>query len=398
MTPGDGRVLIIGGGLIGCATAWHLSREGADVLLVERGELNTGASGQNAGSLHFQLERRFLEHGPAATAQAAQIVALSAAAIQDWRGLEAALGEDLDVEMGGGLMVAETAAEVRLLEQKCRYEQDAGIATELIDGDAARVRCPALAPTIVAAAFSAQEGHADPRLVSVAYANAAIAAGAVVRTHASVVAIRRQMPGIFEATIESDGAIAVERASALVIAAGAWSANVATLLNLHLPLHPVALQMNVTERAGPLLHHLVQHVGRRLSMKQTRAGNLLIGGGWAARLAQRDGHFDLSVRPTVLSESLTGNLSAASAIVPAVRELALLRTWTGTTAISADQLPIVGEMPRLRGCFVAAGGSAFTLGPTFARLVSGAVLGRHDELLAPVTPARFEHLNSFMEH
>jgi len=78
----------------------------------------------------------------------------------------------------------------------------------------------------------------------------------------------------------------------------------------------------------------------------------------------------------------------------------LLRCWTGVTAITADQLPIVGEIPRLPGLFVAAGGSAFTLGPSFARLIARQIMDQDraeaDDALAVVAPARFEHLNGFM--
>ena len=81
------HVLVIGGGLIGCATAWHLARAGAAVTLVEAGEINAGASGQNAGSLHFQMERRFLENGAALADQAQRIVALNRLAIDEWRGI-----------------------------------------------------------------------------------------------------------------------------------------------------------------------------------------------------------------------------------------------------------------------------------------------------------------------
>ncbi len=58
-------VAIIGGGLVGCAAAWRLAGRGASVALIEAGDINSGASGQNAGSLHFQIERRFLENGDA---------------------------------------------------------------------------------------------------------------------------------------------------------------------------------------------------------------------------------------------------------------------------------------------------------------------------------------------
>jgi sarcosine oxidase subunit beta len=155
--------------------------------------------------------------------------------------------------------------------------------------------------------------------------------------------------------------------------------------------------MNATERTPLFMPHLVQHVGRRLSMKQAHAGNLLIGGGWPSCLARSaDGSFDLSVRAAMIEESLAGNLRAAIDTVPRVEPLNLIRSWTGITAISADQLPIVGEIPRMPGFWVAGGGSAFTLGPSFGRLIAQAMAGRPTAELDIVSPARFEHLNSAM--
>ena len=385
-------VAIIGGGLIGCATAWRLALAGASVVLLEAGDINTGASGQNAGSLHFQIERRFLETGDALAGQAASIVALSRLAVEHWRAIESDLGVDLHVSMQGGLMVAETAEQATLLGRKAARERAEGLAVETIDGDAARTLAPYLSPGIVAANFSPDEGHADPKLLTPALAAAAGAAGAELRMRSPVATIERRAAGF---ALGGNGWTLT--ADQVLVAAGAWTAPICARANIHMPLYPVALLMNATARVAPLVPHLVQHVGRRLSLKQTHAGNLLIGGGWPSRLAQsHDGGFDLSRKPQLIAGSLSGNLRAAADVVPAVERLDLLRNWTGVTAISADQLPIVGEVPRMPGLWVAAGGSAFTLGLTFARLLATAMRGTTAPELDIVSPARFEHLNGFM--
>ena len=385
-------VAIIGGGLIGCATAWRLALAGASVVLFEAGGVNTGASGQNAGSLHFQIERRFLENGDALADQAAAIVALSRLAVEDWRSVEQELGTDLHVAMHGGLMVAETTEQVTLLERKAERERREGLSVETLDGAAARAIAPYLSDRILAANFSKDEGHADPKAMTPALAAVARVAGADLRTHTPVATIARATSGF---SLGGSGwSLAADR---VLVAAGAWTAPLCARANLHMPLYPVALLMNATARVPPTIPHLVQHVGRRLSLKQTHAGNLLIGGGWPSRLAQSaDGGFDLSRKPALIAGSLSGNLRAATDVVPQVAALDLLRSWTGVTAISADQLPVVGEVPRMPGLYVAAGGSAFTLGLTFARLLAAAMTGRPAPELDIVSPARFEHLNGFM--
>ena len=385
-------VLVVGGGLIGCAAAWRLAAAGASVILVEAGDIGMGASGQNAGSLHFQIERRFLENGEALAEHAARTVALSRIAIDDWRGLEAALGADLHVVMDGGLMVAETPEQVATLERKITRETAEGLRMELLDGDAARRIAPYLSPSILAAGYSPDEGHADSRAITPAFAAAAERAGADIRKRTRLHTLKRVTGGF-----HASGDNLSIRADKVLVACGAWTPHVCAMANLHVPLYPVALLMNATERTAPFMPQLVQHVGRRLSMKQTQAGNLLIGGGWPSRLARSaDGNFDLSLRAEMIEDSLAGNLRAAIDTVPTVGSLNLIRSWTGVTAISADQLPIVGEVPRMPGFWIAGGGSAFTLGPSFARLVAQAIGGTPAAELDFVSPARFEHLNSFM--
>lgn len=391
-------VLIIGGGLVGCATAWHLARGGASVLIIEASDLNAGASGQNAGSLHFQIERRFLENGDALANQAARTVALSCLAIEEWRGLEAALGEDLEVVMDGGLMVAETPAEMALLEKKARREAEWGLPTRLIDAAEARSIAPYLSPHILGASFLADEGHANPRTLTRAFAAAALRAGARLVTGCRAKAITRSAAGLV-VVAEHDLKPFACSAEALVIAAGAWTPAVGALAHVHLPIFPVGLTMNATERKPAFLPHLIQHVGRRLSMKQTHSGNVLIGGGWPSRLLlAAGGGFDLSRPPELIPASVKANLRAGVDVVPRVAGLNLIRSWTGIAALTPDQLPLLGEVPEVPGLYVAAGGSGFTLGPVFARLLCEHILrrksGEANEMLAMFSPARFSHLNN----
>ena len=146
-------VLVIGGGLLGCAISYYLARAGVDVMLVEKRQLNSQASGRNAGSLHFQLEYRMIEHGLDSARKAAEALPLHLHAQHAWSTLATELQEDLGVIQHGGLMVAETAEQVTLLEQKSALEREAGLEVEMLDRDALRTLAPYLGPSILAAAF-----------------------------------------------------------------------------------------------------------------------------------------------------------------------------------------------------------------------------------------------------
>ncbi len=392
-------IAVIGGGLVGCATACYLSAAGARVAVIERGQINQGASGQNAGSLHFQLEYRLIQHKDKLAAELEHYVALTKIAIAQWRGLETELGCNLELAMHGGLMVAETPEQLQLLQQKAEIESRQGLDVELLDKPQLRRRAPYLSDSIIAALFCPPEGHCNPRLLTPAYAQKAIANGTAVYTRCSVDSIQRRCGkwhiGIGgQAAQACGGKLAADK---VLNAAGAWSGEIAAMANLHLPIFPVGLTMNATERTGPLIPHLVQHVGRKLSMKQVDDGNVLIGGGWSAHLQQRQGKWKSDSAPTINMQSVYSNLSTAAAVIPAIESLHLLRTWTGTTGVTPDQLPILGEISQAPGFYVAAGGSGFTYGPSYARQMSELILsGKTSFPIDAYSPNRFGHINMFM--
>lgn len=391
------EVLVIGGGLVGCAAAYYLARAGTQVALIEQADLNRQASGRNAGSLHFQLEYRLVKYGDAQAAQFAQIIPLSLVAMEDWIGLERELGIPLEVAMDGGLIVAQTPADVAMLEQRQALQQRWGLPTELLSAAEVRRRAPYLAETVIAASFCKREGHANPRLVAPAFARQAEVAGARICCRARVVALQRD-GSQWSATIRhGDGSSEAIAARVVLNAAGAWAADIAALAHLHLPIYPVPLLMNVIERTAPLIPHLVQHASERLSLKQVDAGNVLVGGGWPGRFARVHSTMDTQQRAEPVIENMVENLSLAAKLVPALTRLHLLRTWTGTTGVTADQMPLLGEVPEAPGFFVAAGGAAFTHGPTYARLISELICnGRASTAIDLYSPARFSHVNNFM--
>jgi sarcosine oxidase, subunit beta len=387
--PTYADVAVVGGGLLGSAASYFLARGGAHVVMLEKDQLNRQASGQNAGSLHFQLEHRMIEHGAELADQFALSIPLNLEAERVWGTLEEELGADLQVHQNGGLMVAETPDEIAMLERKHRLESEHGLEVRLIDGNEARAIAPYISDAVQGAVFCPGEGHANPRLVGPAFARAAVELGAEIRVATRVDSLRRVGGRWLVST-----AAGVVSAELVLIAAGIWSGEVAAMADTRLPVLPVALTMIVTAAVEPTIPHLVQHVGRRLSMKQTTDGNVLVGGGWPSKLIEQDGVIDLDARPELRVDSITNSAWTGMHVVPWVGSLRAIRIWTGVAAVTADQVPLLGPVRNRPGLFIAAGGAAFTLGPVFARLVSDQMLGREPLLsLAPYSPLRYAHLN-----
>ena len=360
--PADTDVLVIGGGLIGCALAYYLARAGVTVTLVERGELNREASGTNAGSFHLQVaihQLTGLEVDSVADRLLPEI-RLYVEGAKLWQALETELDGSVEMHMTGGLMVAETETELALLHAKRQIERDAGLETHVLEGEELHSFAPYLAPDLLGATYCPIEGHANPLLAAPLYALRASEAGAAIRTEAPVSAIDvRHGGGFLVRTGRGD-----IRAARVVNAAGAWLGEVAALLGLRHPMRREGLHVNVTEPRERLLTPLVQHIGRRLTLKQSSNDTFIIGGGWPSRALGG------AARYKTVWASTAGNVAVAARVVPELAGVRLVRTWSGELAFTDDLSPLVGESGRVRGYFTCMATTGFTLGPLMARMLA----------------------------
>jgi glycine/D-amino acid oxidase-like deaminating enzyme len=359
--PVDTDALVVGGGIIGTALAYYLAREGVETVLLERGELNREASGTNAGSFHLQIaihQLTGLEVDSVADRLLPEIrLYVQAAAL--WHDLERELEGSLEMHVTGGLMVAETPEQLALLHDKQRIEEQAGLETHVLEGEELRSFAPYLADDLAGATFCPLEGHANPLYAAPLYALRAAGHGASIHTHTALTAVEAQPGGGFMVQT-SNGSI---RARRIVNAAGAWAGDVAALSGLTLPLHREGLHVNVTEPRERFLEPLVQHIGRRLTLKQSLNNTFIIGGGWPARAQPAPARYSTTW------ESAAGNAAVALRVVPRLADVRVMRTWSGVMAFTDDLSPIVGESRALPGYFTCVATTGFTLGPLMARLL-----------------------------
>jgi glycine/D-amino acid oxidase-like deaminating enzyme len=363
--PESTDVLVVGGGLAGTALAYYLARHGVEVVLVERGELNREASGTNAGSFHFQIAIHQLTAAETENVrERLQIeVRQQVEAAEVWKGLERELDGPLGIHFTGGLMVAETEAQLRLLHEKRVIEEEAGLEIEIFEGDDLRTFAPYLAPDLTGASFCPQEGHADPALAAPLFALRAVEAGASIRTHAEVTAVEVDHDGGAQRFAVTTAAGPI-RAHRIVNAAGAWANELAALAGLELPLRSEGLHLNVTEPREHVLEPMVQHIGRRLTLKQTANDTFIIGGGWPARPEPRPRRYSTTW------ESMAGNVAVAMRVMPLLADVRIVRTWSGVMAFTDDLAPVVGESRRLPGYHTLVATTGFTMSPLMARLLA----------------------------
>ncbi|MGX1307261.1 sarcosine oxidase subunit beta [Amorphus suaedae] len=375
----DTDVLIIGGGISGCGIARDLATAGLDVMLVDQCDLNTRASGSNAGSLHCQLPiEPFVEKGEAWARAYAPVMRLMRNSVEMWRQLEAELGVDFEVDITGGLIVAATDGEMRTIERKAAIERQAGLPMEILSAADLRRLAPRLSDRLVGGAICSAEGKVNPLRAAPALAARAVAAGARIVRDCPVTAIRSEAGGF----AVSAGGREI-RARRIVDAAGTDVARIAAMVGIDLDVTGHPIQVSVTEPVEELLPFLVYHGGARLTMKQTRRGAVLIGGGWPSRRDPATGHLTVDYR------SMADNFRVALDVVPVLAGVHVVRSWPALVNGTDDWLPILGEVAAVPGFFVCSfPWMGLTAGPISARIVADAVLGRQsDHAAADFRPA-----------
>lgn len=350
MTSAPAEMIVIGGGVVGSSIAYHLARAGVRTTLLERWTVGAAASGASAGGVRQQ--GRDPREMPLAIAAAAR-----------WKNLEAELEADLAYHRNGHLNVITRDADRAALAESVAAQQALGLGITLVEGDDLRQLAPALAPDVIAAAYTANDGHANPGQTARAFAEAAVRHGATLRTGVEVTALARTGDRV-TGVRTTDGDLA---ADGVVLAAGAWSTALLAGIGIQVPVHPVGLQMILTTPRPP---HLAQVVTAStpgpLSFKQLREGNYLIGGGWP-------GDHDLAnPRGTIQPASITGSLAAARAIIPDVAATEIADSWVGIEAFTPDEIPILGPVPGIDNLTVAFGfcGHGFALSPMTGQVIA----------------------------
>ena len=360
-------VLVIGGGISGCALAYFLAQDGLEVTLIERSGLNSAASGANSGSLHGQIPHdTFLDKGEEWAHNFGPTLSLMRESLEFWKTMEDVLEADLEVRLSGGLLVAKNEEEVKAVRAKAAIEKKFGIQSEYLDSTDLKNLAPYISDDMIGAMFYPEEGKANPLLVVPAFAAQAEKLGVRIIRQAEVEKISIQRVGFRVDTTR--GSITCRR---IGNCAGIDVGRISQMVGLTSTVIGDPIQTNVTEPLPPLVDHLVYSAGDRLTLKQTRHGSCLIGGGWPSSMDAVSGRLSVSY------ESVAKNLRVAIDMVPDLETAQLVRTWPARVNGTDDWIPILGEAETVNGFFINAfPWMGFTGGPISARLTADMMLNR----------------------
>jgi sarcosine oxidase subunit beta len=384
-------VLIIGGGIAGASAAYQLAALGHHVVLLERGDVASGASGVNAG----QIDSVGWGHAPDLQAH------LTAGSVEIFESVALDHGEDIEFRRSGALQAIATPEQHEFTRQRVAALRARGHTVELLTIRQARGLEPALSPALLGAMYSPLRSQADPVKATRAFARLAELRGSRVLTHHEVTAVTPRAATGYTVTTSHGRLVA----GAVVIAAGAWCGPIGAMLDLDVPIVPVRGQMWATapqpprvfstmsaaesalawhgDRGGAppdLTHRDGRRATRHLYGRQRRNGEMIFGGdrelvGWDA---------------TPDPAGIATNRGHVIEVLPFLAELPIARTWAGLMPFSLDGKPLIGRMPGRDDLWIVSGlaSSGFGRGPMAGKLLADYLhTGAPAPVLAEADPA-----------
>ena len=366
-------VLIVGGGVIGCAIAYYLAKAGAAATLLERGEIGGQASGAAAGMLVPALEE----------ASSESFRDLYLASLQLYPSLVEALREETGIDVqytpSGLLLVARTEDRAESLRGFLRTRGSSGDDFEWVERDVLRRLEHTLTDRVLGAAYSPEGRHVNPGLLTQALARAALARGVALRQGAAVTTFLRRGSRVLGVRTSGGDMIAADR---IVLAAGPWTRALGRRLGVDIPTRPMRGQM-LAYRSTAVRHIIWGEDGYLVP----KAGGFLFAGATVE---------DAGFRPWITRRGLASLRRMAVGLVPALRYAGVASTWAGLRPGSPDGHPIIGLLSDMENVYVATGHfrNGVLLAPVTGKLVAQLITeGKTEMPLEPFGVQRFGALN-----
>ncbi len=342
------RVLVIGGGVVGCSVLYHLTKLGwRDVALCERKELTAGSSWHAAGAIH-------------ALNSDAAMSRLQAYSVRLYPELEKISGQEIGLHYPGGLNVAATQERWDLLRADVARHKTLGLETQLVGPSEIRDLCPIMDTRgVLGAIYDPMEGHVDPSGATHAFAKAARLNGAEIYRHTRVLALTPTGRGSWEVATDQ-GPIEAEH---VVNAGGLWAREVGHMVGIELPLIPMEHHYLITEdlkelREAPRELPVVVDLDGEMYMRQERHGVLLgvyetPATPWAVGGTPWEYGDNELLAPDL--DRLTGALEKGFTRFPVLQAAGIRRIVNGPFTFTPDGNPLVGPVPGVPNYWAACG-------------------------------------------
>ena len=396
--PSECDVVVIGGGIMGVASAYYLALAGHSVVVIEKGRIGGEQSGRNWGWVRQQA--RDIDELP-----------LMMEANRMWRSAEDELGSDIEWTQAGNLAIARDPARIAFFREWLSHALIMGLESHLLAPSEITAHLPGLAGEWLGALYTPSDGHAEPAKATWAFARGADRSGAELVEGCAVDRILTENGRVWGVETERG----VVRTGHVVCAAGVWSARLLRPLGLDLPVRVVKNSVASTTPVAPITELAVGY-HPVVSFRQRRSGALyLAAGGWSdydlrlesfrhlrmflpnyvknrkmirlhvgkallrdiGRLLMpwtRDSppwRSQRSLSPTASAEKVRTSVDEFRKLFPGL-EFDVVKTWAGYIDTTPDAIPVIDAVDEPAGLVIATGfsGHGFAMGPIVGRLVS----------------------------
>lgn len=368
-------VVIIGGGIVGCASAYYLKKKGIrDIIVLEGSDsIGHGGSSRNGGGVR-QSGRDPRELGLAMTA------------VQKfWPTLSEELGRDVEYTQKGNLRLGKTGAHMKKLQDLAESCAAGGLKVDMITGAQVREISPWLSEDVMGASFCPTDGHANPLVATLAYFLKDVELGVHFFTGAKVKALGK-VTGKVRRVILEDGT--VFEGGDIILAAGYDSRRIMNTIGLDVPMTPLLDCALVTEMEPEMFPQMLGTAAADFYGHQTKHGSFVFGSesGLEEFMEIRDPN-DMSLQhPATLGASCR----AIEGWIPALAKAKIVRSWSGILDMTKDGVCVLGRPEEAEELILACGfnGHGFGTAPAVGYIMAQTVIG--EKPVTNIEPLRYE--------
>jgi heterotetrameric sarcosine oxidase beta subunit len=372
------EVAIVGGGIMGASTAYHLARRGCtDVVILERDLLAQASTGLSAGGIRQQFSH------PAN-------IRLSQEAVRVFERFEEEFGVNVEFRQVGYLFLAQSEDVWQEFLANVKVQRQLNVPVEALAPDEIKRRWPYLnVDDLRGGTFCAEDGYADPYMAAMGFANTARRLGVRIEEQTRVTGLQIE-GGRVQGVETTRGPIS---ARVVVDVAGAWGREVAQMAGFDLPVLPYRRQVFVTKPFDPIAKPVPMILDIEPAFYFRGEGpGVLMGMSDQDEPPSFNTNWDYSFMEKVIDNAVHR--------APILEAAEINRGWGGLYDITPDDNPIIGALPGVEGFFCAIGfsGHGFQQSPTVGRILSELILDGHTGFdLSPFAHDRFDKITGKAE-
>lgn len=370
----NAEVIVIGGGIIGCAISYYLAKDGVDVICLEGSDfIGNGGSSRNGGGVR-QSGR-----------DPRELPLVMYGIRNHWPTLSEELGVDCEYHQDGNLRLGKTPQHKKILEGLTDRARKCGLDVVMIDGEEVRAINPYLSDEVTCASWCPTDGHANPLTTTLGYYKAARHLGAHFISGEVVVGLKKIKGKLRKVICESGD---VFEGETVVLAAGLASRKIAETVGIDLPMSSAKLEALVTEAEPHMFDQMLGTAEADFYGHQTKHGSFVFGGTSGLEDSAKDNGTpicDPKAAPCICRGIIR--------YFPDLAHAKIVRTWAGWIDKAADGVPMLGNVSEVPGLVLACGftGHGFGIAPGAASQIAQLITtGKTDVDLYELRYDRFQ--------